>query len=111
MKSLVGRRARRFNGAAGVLSQGFNSLTNLGVAVLVAHAASPSMFGAWAVLLAVYSLTLQVSRALVVTPVLVHEEVGGRVPAWLSASGLLGGVRGGRTRLAGHPPRHHGAAR
>lgn len=77
------RRVRGLNGASSILSQAFNSLTNLAVAALVAHSATPSQFGAWAVLLATYSLALQTSRALVITPVLVHEGVDERVPRWL----------------------------
>jgi hypothetical protein len=96
----VSRAPRGLNAASSILSQGLNSGTNLAVAAFVAHSADPSEFGAWAVLLAGYGLALQISRALVVTPMLVHEQVAGRVPAWLSRQtcsaafivGLLGTV-------------------
>ncbi len=100
MVTRVTRQTRGLNAASSIVSQGFNSVTNLAVAAFVAHAVSPHAFGAWAVLLAGYSLALQCSRALVITPMLVHEAVDQRVPAWLSRQacsaalgvGLLGAV-------------------
>lgn len=68
-----------------LVSQAFNSVTNLVLAVLVARASTPSEYGVWAIGYAIYVLALQVQRAVVSTPILlipVEEQptVGMRNP-------------------------------
>ena len=65
-------------------SQALNTLTNLAVAISVAHVTSPANYGAWAIVYAGYALAIQISRALIVTPMLIHADVDRVVPPELA---------------------------
>lgn len=92
-------RPNRWNSLFSLASQSINTLTNIALAAMVAHVTTPGQFGAWALVMVGFGLALQVSRALVVTPILVHEAVVERVPRWLSnqgcSSALLIGIFSG----------------
>lgn len=98
------RRGRRLavlqQGAWSLLGQAASSLSNLLVAVLVARVASPSEFGAFALVVAVYHLALRASRSAVSTPLLMFasrdDEANTRhqVTGSVGASLLMGSILG-----------------
>jgi O-antigen/teichoic acid export membrane protein len=56
----------------GVADQALSSLTNFGLGVVVAHAVSPTDFGAFSIAFAAYTIALQISRALCTEPLVVR---------------------------------------
>ena len=88
----------------GLADQGFSSLTNFAVGILVARTVAPADFGGFSLAFAGYGLALNVSRALTTQPLVIRFS-GPATPEWRRAAGsatgtaLLVGIAAGLVAL------------
>ncbi|MDP9264728.1 MAG: hypothetical protein M3O91_01220 [Chloroflexota bacterium] len=82
----LGRRA-----GWGLADQAFSSITNFGVALLIARTVAPADFGAFSLAFAAYNVALNISRALGTQP-LVIRHTGPVTPRWRRAVAAAGGT-------------------
>lgn len=83
----------------GLTSQGLNSLSNVVLALVVAHAVSPSQFGAWSLGYVGYMIALHFNRSVASMPMMLgngdrekppHQQIRGCLTTALAVGGVAG---------------------
>lgn len=101
-RALTHSRSRALGRASwGVIDQGFVSLANFGLGVVVARLVSPTEFGAFGIVFAVYLVALNIARGLATQPLTIRfgihdpeefRRASGEATGLAVVLGLLGGL-------------------